>query len=91
MKLDDERARRVSPLFWPLPRGRTLDAVVGGLELNGFKQQSQAIAQSWRQSAAQTRYEEIPGVTHFTIVEALSDPQSAMTARIATLARAVRP
>ncbi len=32
LRLDAAEARRVSPLYWKVPAGRTLDAVVGGLE-----------------------------------------------------------
>ena len=32
LKLDEAEARRVSPLSWPVPAGRTLDAIVGALE-----------------------------------------------------------
>ena len=32
LRLDEAEARRVSPLHWKVPAGRTLDAVVGALE-----------------------------------------------------------
>ena len=32
LHLDEAEARQVSPLFWPAPRGRVFDAVVGSLE-----------------------------------------------------------
>ena len=31
LRLDEAEARRVSPLFWPAPKGRVFDAVVGAL------------------------------------------------------------
>jgi arylformamidase len=86
LKLDDAGARKISPVFWPLKPGRIFDAVVGGLESGEFKRQSRLIADAW-QSAAKTRYEEIAGTNHFTVVDALADPQSAMTARVAELAK----
>lgn len=89
LRLDAEGARRVSPLFWPLPQGRTFDAVVGALESGEFRRQSRSIAEVWQQGGAQTRYEEIAGMNHFTIVAALADPQSAMTARVAELAQRI--
>jgi arylformamidase len=73
-------------VFWPLKPGRIFDAVVGALESSEFKRQSRLIADAW-QSAAKTRYEEIAGTNHFTVVDALADPQSAMTARVAELAK----
>ncbi len=42
-KLDEAEARRLSPLFWPPPAGRTLDAVVGGAESSEFLRQSRII------------------------------------------------
>jgi len=89
LRLDAEEARKVSPVFWPVAPGRVFDAVVGGLESNEFKRQSQIIAQGWR-GKAQTRYEEVAGMNHFTVIDALADPQSAMTARVAELAQQIK-
>jgi arylformamidase len=86
LRLDAEEARRLSPASWPVPKGRVFDAVVGGLESSEFKRQSQLIVQAWRGTAA-TRYEEVPGANHFTVIDPLADPQSAMTRRVAELAR----
>jgi len=85
-KLDAAEARRLSPLFWPVTAGRVLDAVVGGDESSEFKRQSESIATVWRQSGAQTRYEAVAGKNHFTVLDALADPASAMVARLADLA-----
>ncbi len=41
-RLDEERARTISPLLWPAPRG-ALDAVAGALESSEFLRQSRAI------------------------------------------------
>jgi arylformamidase len=90
LRLDATEARNDSPVFWPVQRGRIFDAVVGDLESSEFKRQSRSIAQAWRQAGAQTRYEEIAGTNHFTIIEPLADPQSAMTARIVELAQQIR-
>jgi arylformamidase len=88
LRLDAAVARKVSPVFWPIVSGRVFDAVVGGLESEEFKRQSRIIAQAW-QGTAQTRYEEIAGTNHFTVIDALADPQSAMVARVAELAQRV--
>ena len=90
LRLDEAEARRVSPLYWSVPAGRSLDAVVGALESSEFLRQSKTIAETWRQKHALTRYEEIAGTNHFTVIDPLSDPNSAMTARIAALAHSVR-
>jgi arylformamidase len=85
LKLDATEAQRVSPLQWPVSQGRIFDAVVGGLESSEFLRQSQIIADTWRERGANTRYEPIAGTNHFTIVDALSDPKSAMVERLAAL------
>ena len=87
-RLDSAQARSLSPAFWSLKPGHVFDAVVGGLESNEFKRQSRLIADTW-QSLAQTRYAEIAGMNHFTVIEPLADPQSTMTARVVELARRI--
>ena len=90
LRLDAETARTASPAFWPLPAGRSFDAAVGGLESSEFKRQSQMIVEAWRQTGAQTCYREMAGMNHFTVIDALADPRSAMTARIAELTRQIK-
>jgi arylformamidase len=87
LRLDEAEARSVSPLFWPPPRGRVLDAVVGELESSEFLRQSRVIAEAWEKGGAQTRYQEIAGTNHVTVLDALTDPQSDMVRRLAELAR----
>ncbi len=89
LQLDAAEARKVSPVFWSVAPGRVFDAVVGGLESGEFKRQSRLITDTW-QGKAQTRYEEIAGTNHFTVVEALADSNSAMTARVAELALRIK-
>ena len=86
LHLDAEEARRLSPALWPVPQGRVFDAVLGGLESSEFKRQSELIVRAWR-GTAETRYEEVPGANHFTVIDPLADPQSAMTRRVAELVR----
>ncbi len=88
LRLGTDEARRVSPLFWPVAPGRVLDAAVGDLETSEFKRQSRTIAETWRQAKAETAYAEFPG-NHFTVIDALFDPENAMVARIAELAMRV--
>ena len=89
LRLDEAEARRVSPLHWKIPAGRSLDAVVGGLESDEFLRQSREIADGWRARGVETRYQEIAGTNHFTVVDPLSDPDSAMTKRVADMASRV--
>lgn len=89
LRLDQAEARRVSPLYWKVPAGRTLDAVVGALESSEFLRQSKIIADGWGARGVAARYKAIPRMNHFTIVDALSDPESAMTKRVVQLAEMV--
>jgi arylformamidase len=89
LRLDEAEARRVSPLHWKVPAGRTLDAVVGALESSEFLRQSKIIAEGWRTRGVAAHYEEIAGMNHFTIVDALNEPDSAMTRRVVELAQYV--
>lgn len=86
---DEAEARAVSPLYWQVPAGRTLDAVVGATESNEFLRQSRIIAEAWGARGVKTRYEEIAGANHFTIVDPLGHADSAMTARVVELAQQV--
>jgi arylformamidase len=88
-RLDDAEAERISPILWTIPPGRALDAAVGDLESNEFKRQSRAMADAWGKAKAETRYAEMPG-NHFTVIDALADPNNAMVARIAELAGRLR-
>ena len=79
-------AERLSPLAWTPPVGRTIDAVVGGEESAEYKRQSRTLAERWGQAGVATRYEEIPGANHFTVIAPLADPESSMTRRLAEIA-----
>ena len=89
LRLDTDEARRVSPLYWKVPAGRTLDAVVGALESSEFLRQSRIIVDGWGGRGVATRYEEIAGANHFTVIDPLGDPDSAMTRRVVQLAEMV--
>lgn len=82
LRLDETEARRLSPVHWPAPKGRMLDAVVGERESNEFLRQSRVIAEVWRRGGTMARYEAISGANHFTVIDALADPQSPMTQRV---------
>jgi arylformamidase len=85
--LDAAEARKVSPLYWPAPKGRVFDAVAGSLESSEFLRQSREIADTWGKGGALTRYEAIADANHFTALDPLSDPQSAMVKRLAELVK----
>lgn len=90
LRLTEADAREVSPLFWPAPAGRALDTWCGALESSEFLRQNRIIAEAWGKSGVQTQWREIAGANHFTAVDPLSDPASAMVSRLVALAERVQ-
>jgi arylformamidase len=90
LRIDTGALPDISPLFWKVEPGRVLDAWVGGDESSEFLRQSREIADMWKRSGVTTRYQPVAGTNHFTVLDALGDPQSAMTRRLAEFAAAVR-
>lgn len=88
--LDADEAEALSPIFWPAPEGKTLDAVVGSEESSEFLRQSAEIVRMWGEDGVETRYEEIEGANHFTVIAPLTDPASAMCERIKQLVERAR-
>lgn len=84
--LTETEAESLSPLFWPAPEGKSLDAVVGGDESSEYLRQSAAIVAAWGEEGALTRYEEIEAANHFTVIAGLEDPNSPMCERLKQLA-----
>jgi arylformamidase len=88
LRIDQDALPNISPLFWKVEPGRVLDAWVGGDESSEFLRQSREIADVWKRNGVTTRYQPVAGTNHFTVLDALADPQSAMTRRLAELAAA---
>jgi arylformamidase len=84
--LDVASARAASPLHWPPPAGATLDALVGENESAEYHRQSRIIVDGWSKAGVVTRFGTVPGANHFTAIAPLSDPGSAMVARLKELA-----
>ena len=84
-KLTETSAQQISPLYWSVERGRMFDAVVGGQESSEFLRQSKIISEGWRGKGAETRYEALPGLNHFTACDPMLDPGSPMTKRLVEL------
>jgi arylformamidase len=84
--MTEAEAENLSPLLWPAPEGKLLDAVVGGAESSEYHRQSRAIADAWGADGVDTRYEEIPGANHFTVIASLANADSRMCARLRELA-----
>jgi arylformamidase len=89
-RLDAAGAKAVSPLHWRAPSGFTFDAVVGALESSEFLRQSRDFADAWGEAGVATRYEEIAGTNHFTVLAPLVEPDSAMVRRLVALAAKLR-
>jgi arylformamidase len=85
--MDEDEAELMSPLFWAPPVGLCLDAVVGGDESREYLRQSRTIAERWAAAGVRTRFEAVPGANHFTVINPLAELGSAMTKRLAELAR----
>jgi arylformamidase len=89
LHLNVEVARSASPLFWPTPaKDRKLVAAVGGAESAEFLRQSRDIVTAWKRAGLACEYLEVPDANHFTVVEALADPDTPLSAKVAALARA---
>jgi arylformamidase len=93
LRLDDAEASALSPVHWPVPNGSTpggtiLDCLVGADESPEFLRQSRMMADLWGGQGVDTRYEALPGLNHFTVLDPLFDRDSAMVKRIAELAKA---
>lgn len=82
LRLDRAEARALSPALLPKPEGAVLHAVVGGAESGEFRRQTRDFAARWGGTA-----EELGGLNHFTVLDPLADPDSALVERAVRLAR----
>lgn len=83
LKLDDQTARGLSPMHsLERPMPPTL-ALVGGAETEGFRQQTLAYTAALRDAGRDAQSFVADGLDHFTICQALADPQSPTFARVA--------
>ena len=87
--LDAAAARAASPLLWPPPpKSRTLVAAVGGDESSEFLRQSRASSpRRGRKAGLETECLVVPGTNHFTVVDELAKPGSALFGAVVRLAR----
>ncbi len=86
LDLSTAEAEALSPIRWPAPVGAILDCVVGGAESEAFVDQSRAMAARWGDAGTETRFEALPGLNHFTVLDPLFDTDSALVRRLADLA-----
>lgn len=88
IRLSADEARRLSPVLWPAPQGRTLVAAVGGAESREFVRQSLDVSARWAPQGVSVECVVVPGANHFSIVDELMRPGSAMLERCISLAQA---
>lgn len=76
LRLTPASVRRLSPAFFPRPRG-PLHAWVGGDESDEFLRQNQLIRDQWGPSTVPV-CERVAGRNHFDVLHDLVDPQAAL-------------
>ncbi len=73
LRLTPSQVARLSPAFFPRPKGGKLFAAVGGDESDEFLRHNQLIRDQWGPTAVPV-CETISGSNHFTVLESLVDP-----------------
>jgi arylformamidase len=80
--MDEETARRNSPLFMEPACDAPLALYWGGDEADAFRWQSEAMAETWGAKGVETVAEAISGVNHFTVLTDMEDPAHPATRAI---------
>ena len=78
LRLDEEAALRVSPIFMPAASRAPVMSCVGGDESSEFHRQNALLGASWRGAFAGDIA--MPGTHHFSVVDGLANPSSALFA-----------
>ncbi|MEY4980019.1 MAG: hypothetical protein RLZZ352_2289 [Pseudomonadota bacterium] len=73
LRLTPEQVQQASPALWPVPPAGMLYSVVGGAESSEFLRQNSLIQQTWGQQVVPV-CEALPGLNHFSVLEALAQP-----------------
>ena len=73
LKLTPAQVRKASPALLPAPRKRTLYSVAGGIESAEFLRHNQLIQKAWGKKTVPVS-EALPGLHHFSVLDALVDP-----------------
>lgn len=79
LNLDLTEARAESPALHEPIDGTDLTCWVGGDELPAFREQNALLANTWHGLGARTEIVEAQGKHHFSVIESLADPESALT------------
>ena len=78
-RLDPESAARNSPILNLPAAGAPLIAAVGAGETEAFIAQNRAFADAWEERGFDTTLMEIPGLHHYTVVNEMGRPGTALT------------
>ena len=73
LRLTPGQVKLASPALWQAPKKRVLYTVVGGDESPEFLRHNELIRQAWGSKAVPV-CEALPGLNHFSVVSALTDP-----------------
>jgi arylformamidase len=87
--LTPDEAHSQSPMHRP-HTGGVLTAVVGGDESEEFLRQNTLLQQAWGSAAAPVA-EVLPGLNHFTVVDALVEPSSRLAGCVARCLKGTTP
>ncbi|MEO0546981.1 MAG: alpha/beta hydrolase [Pseudomonadota bacterium] len=83
--LDEDSARDASPVLWTPDALNRFEAWVGGDESDEYHRQSRELAEQWCMLGTPTEYVIAEGQNHFTVIDALTDPNSTMVRSIVDL------
>ena len=78
LRLNEAQARKLSPAFMPAATQAPLVTCVGGGESSEFRRQNALLGERWRGVLAGDVT--VPGANHFSVVDGLAEPASALFA-----------
>ena len=78
LHLDEETARRHSPIYLRPGTRAPLTLAVGGAESDEFHRQADVLAAAWRAHGSTVGILDVPGLNHFTIVESLASEDGSL-------------
>ncbi|WP_417684587.1 alpha/beta hydrolase [Roseibium sp.] len=85
LKMSEETAAQASPLTGNPPSSGRFVAVVGGDESSEYLRQSRTLVDRWAGPALGGVLDIQSGANHFTVIDPLSDPDSALTTALVNL------
>jgi arylformamidase len=77
-KLDEAAVAALSPMFMAPKCKAPMAVVVGGAESAEFNRQAADFADAWRRHGTQAEVITVPGMNHFTVLDELARPGSAV-------------